>query len=806
MKKLFFLPLIFTLFFNSNVNASHAAGGDLTYLCLGGNDYRITFVFYRDCSAGTNPNGNNAGAPTTATISIQSISCSQSFTVSLPKVPGSGQVITPVCPMIGSPCGSNNYYFGVQEHVYTIVLTLPPCSDWSMSFTLCCRNNPINTILNPGGQSMYIKATLNNLAAPCNSSPQFSNKPAVRVCTGQTFCFNHGAIDPDGDSLSFEFVNPYTSATAQVSYLAGYSAQQFLPSTPPITLDPVTGDLCMNPTFQIITVTAILVKEWRKINGIMTVIGTVIRDMQFMAENFCTNHLPTVAGIDTTAVQYDPNDTIYQISHCVGRPLSFNVYPYDQDTIDNLNMSWNNGIPSGNWSVTGNNTQNPVGSFSWTPNSSHVSNTPHVYTVTIKDDACPYNGTQTFGFAITVRGSVADLGPPDTLLCQGEVADFIAHSDTNGVNWIWWLDGVQQPGPYFMDSIFTINSNTMTPGMHTLEVEVDDGSVTQLCPGKDMIKIKIVRQPDVDLGNDTILCEGEMVSIDAGQGVIYTWNTGGTTQTIVADSTGTYSVTVDGGNGTRCKDSDDILVTVLPMPPINLGPDVCSPTPFTLDAGVPGPGFFYTWGPNGEITQTITANTTGTYSVTVTALPGYRCETYDDIVVTVIPDAIIDLGPDLQICRHEKVTLDALNNGPYSYYWMPTFETTPTILLHRLEAEKTHMYTVAVTGCNTITDTIFIDVASCDLTIPNIITPNNDGWNDNLRIENLRYYENSQMIIYNRWGKKVYDNPQYDRFADGDGWDAANLPDGVYYFILKINDGEEITLKQGSITVIGKIK
>ena len=88
----------------------------------------------------------------------------------------------------------------------------------------------------------------------------------------------------------------------------------------------------MTPTQSIITVTAVLVKEWRNINNVPTVIGTVYRDLQLNAQP-CYNHIPTVGGIDTTNITgYDPNDTIYHINHCVGIPLSFNVYPYDQDT------------------------------------------------------------------------------------------------------------------------------------------------------------------------------------------------------------------------------------------------------------------------------------------------------------------------------------------------------------------------------------------------------------------------------------------------------------------------------------------
>jgi len=796
MKKLL-LSVIFGVLISGNLFATHISGADLTYVCLGGNDYKITFTFYRDCSSGTNPGGNNAQAPLTAPISFRSLSCNQNFTMNFPRIPGTGQEITPICPTQGSACGSSNVLYGIQEYVYQATVTLPPCADWVFSFYTCCRNNPIGTISNPGGAGMYIQATLNNLNAPCNSSPQFSNKPVAILCTSQTFCFNHGALDPDGDSLTYELVTPFTNNSATyVTYLAGYSAQQPLPSIPPVSINTVTGDVCMTPSQSIITVTAVLVKEWRTINGVPTVIGTVLRDMQLNSQP-CYNTLPTLGGIDTlNNTGYDPNDTIYHINHCVGIPLSFNIYAYDTDTSQNLTLNWNNGIPGGNWSVSNNNSNNPVGHFSWTPGMGDV-NKVNCFTVTVKDDACPYTGNQTLGFCVTVRGSLVDLGP-DTLLCQGESITIHAAADTNAVNYRWWLDGTQQSVP-LTDTLFVINSTNLTPGLHNLKIEVDDGSTTQLCPGTDKIRINVIPMPDVNLGSDTLICSGEYISLDGGIGAIYTWNTGATSQTITANFTGTYIVTVDGGNGTRCTDSDSLNLTVVNLYPIDLGPDTCSPDAFILDAG--HPGLIYTWGPNGETTQTITTSNTNTYTVTITEVANSGCNTTDQIEVKIIPTPIVSLGTDHLICKHQTVILDVFNSGDYSYLWYPTGETTPAIQVHHLNAGQ-HFFHVIVTGCNALSDSIVIDVELCELTIPNIITPNNDGVNDKFAITNLEFYPGSELLIYNRWGKKVYENPNYNLM---DWWDSGDNPDGVYYYILRVYDGESISIEKGSLTILGKI-
>ncbi|MFA4852599.1 MAG: hypothetical protein WC599_08780, partial [Bacteroidales bacterium] len=285
MKKIAILFLIFLLC-SFYTRASHIAGADLTYKWIGGNSWEITFTFYRDCS------GIDADVQTL--IHFKSLSCGQDFTASLPRIPGTGQEITPACPTQPTTCTSGTLY-GIQEYVYKGTVTLQPCNDWVMFYCTCCRNPPIQTIPSPDLTGMFIMATLNNTAAATqsgnpNSSPTFSNKPNTIICVNQQYCYNHGALDIDGDSLVYSLIAPYDEGPSpyssiascignggvSVNYIAPWSATQPLTSNPPVSLDPVTGDICMLPTIQLVTVMAVLVKEYR--NGVL--IGSVLRDMQ----------------------------------------------------------------------------------------------------------------------------------------------------------------------------------------------------------------------------------------------------------------------------------------------------------------------------------------------------------------------------------------------------------------------------------------------------------------------------------------------------------------------------------------------
>ena len=71
------------------------------------------------------------------------------------------------------------------------------------------------------------------------------------------------------------------------------------------------------------------------------------------------------------------------------------------------------------------------------------------------------------------------------------------------------------------------------------------------------LDLTIINSPTVDLGNDVSICQGDSVLLDAGSGhTNYLWNTGDTTQTIYADTAGTYNVTV--GNGTPVTNNNSL--------------------------------------------------------------------------------------------------------------------------------------------------------------------------------------------------------------------------------------------------------
>ena len=839
MKKLITFILLFIAllaFKPEKLSASHFAGADLTYTCLGGNTYLISYSFYRDCSG--------IPAPSSVTVNFEcSSNAAFNFNTTLNRIPGTGQEITPGCSAVPTHCSGGNSY-GIQEYVFQGQVTLAPCNSWKMWTTGGARN-PITTT--SGSGNWYNMAVLDNLNAPCNSSPTFSNKPVAVVCSNQPFCFNHGALDPDGDSLVYSFYPVMTSsATTSVNYIGSWSFTNFLTAqTPPgITLDPVTGDICFTATQNLVTLVGIKVEEYRNVNGVATHVGTVYRDIQLKVTT-CNNNIPVLSGMDTTMSHtYDPNDTIYRIDVCLSPdPIEFDINGFDADTFnpgttghpERFSISWNNGIPSGTFTTHHNGTDSAYAHFSWLPTAADVGNIK-CFTATVQDEACPYNGFQTFSYCILVRGMQVDIGS-DTLLCKGETMTVQAQADTSTVNYIWRMNGQTTGTPQSQDWFF-VNTATMQPGKHTLSIETNDGSTTTACPGVDQIVIDVVYQPDIN-GTmvDSAFCQGGSITYDAGPGQQYTWtdiamNPLGASQTFTTGNSGLYIITVNGGINTRCYDVDTFEVVAIPKP--KLGSDTCiweADAPYIIDAGIVPTGISYEWFKNGSpdgSTQKYTVTESGTYKVRFhhnNISPSVGCS--DEQVVNVIDQnnmilsAKIQASEDIEmedyqtgnrdICSHQRLKIKgplAPSGHTYNYNWTKDGSQVSTASVYVFQEKTPGTYTIELNagGCVSKID---IKTKICDIKVPNIITPNGDGINDYFKIvlkgSNEDYYlsfPNSTLLIYNRWGKKIYESNNYQN-----DWNGNGAADGVYYWTLELNDGEnngDGTQMQGTVTIMSK--
>jgi len=193
-------------------------------------------------------------------------------------------------------------------------------------------------------------------------------------------------------------------------------------------------------------------------------------------------------------------------------------------------------------------------------------------------------------------------------------------------------------------------------------------------------------------------CAGSSTTLDAGAGYsTYLWSTNDATQTISVTSPGTYSVTVSDAGG--CSGTASVTVSQNPFltPTISGNTSFCSGSSTTLDAGS---GYAaYHWS-NGGTAQTISVNTSGTYSVTVSDASG--CTGTASLAATELTAVVVNVTANPQtVCPGNPSTLTATGNGTYS--WSTTPPQTGASITVNPNATTTYYVTATLNGCTAST-------------------------------------------------------------------------------------------------------
>jgi len=186
--------------------------------------------------------------------------------------------------------------------------------------------------------------------------------------------------------------------------------------------------------------------------------------------------------------------------------------------------------------------------------------------------------------------------------------------------------------------------------------------------------------PSITAGGPTTFCSGGSVNLSSSPGTIYLWSNGETTPDINVNLSASYSVQITDANGCQSSASDATTVTVntLPFTPIIT---VAGPTTFCEGGSVSlssSAGSSYLWS-NGETTQGININSSGSYSVKVSNVHG--CQSAASMGTTVTVNALpatpsITASGPTTFCDGGSVTL---NSSPGSTYLWSNGATTPSI-------------------------------------------------------------------------------------------------------------------------------
>ncbi len=242
----------------------------------------------------------------------------------------------------------------------------------------------------------------------------------------------------------------------------------------------------------------------------------------------------------------------------------------------------------------------------------------------------------------------------------------------------------------------TATSQTITVGSTgTYSVTVTDPNSN--CSASATTNVTIHSLPVVNLGGPYEQCGGSVTLNAQHAGSTFYWSDGTSGQTLAADASGFYSVTVTDGNG--CTGMGGATVTIDPVPFVYLPADTTAcGSSMILNAGS-GPGYTYQWQDNNN-TQTENATVNGTYSVTVTN--SYNCTASAQSNVTLLSAPVINLGPNINQCGGTAV-VNAGNNGD-TYLWSDGSTN------QQLQATTSGTYIVTVTDPSTCSATGSIQI------------------------------------------------------------------------------------------------
>ncbi len=307
LKIFFFIPLILFFFTYETIYSTHIVGGDFKITMITNDTsssiYDIQLRLYRDDINGA------VNLPPSVDIGIYQIGTNNlQTTVTLSLNNGTGSLV-----LVGDSCYTpDSSIFRIEEGIYTNLnsVFLPNFSSgYYLHYETCCRSSMVDNLLNPSSDGISIIAIIPDPGLGQNSSPDFGSYPNdAYLCVNNVKTFIWPVTDPDGDSLVFSLVtplndgiNPNNGNSAPGSgaypfyptcdYYPGYSQSNPIGGIPPMTINPITGEISASPPMIGYYVFTVRVEEFR--NGFK--IGEVRRDVQYKSEPCIVSNTPLIS-------------------------------------------------------------------------------------------------------------------------------------------------------------------------------------------------------------------------------------------------------------------------------------------------------------------------------------------------------------------------------------------------------------------------------------------------------------------------------------------------------------------------------
>lgn len=845
--------------------ANHITGGEMYYTLTSqsGNNftYHVVLKLYRDCNAPAGSAQLDDAAPISIFNNSTFISVWAS-TVTRAKI----VVLSLDSP---NPCINNPPIVCYQVGYYEFDVTLPASAlGYTITYQRCCRIAGINNLVGSNNVGATYTAQIPGTQAqsdgPVNNSAQFIGEDRVIVCANNSFSYDFGAKDADGDSLVYTFCSAFTGGTSSapapnppakppysnVPYNSSFNESSPLGSK--VTINSRTGLVSgIAPAVGIYVVT-VCVTEYRK--GVA--IATQRKDLQIKVGD-CTLTTPaldpqyiTCDGYNLTFSNYNNSPLIHTYEWSFGDGTqSAQMTPthiFGDTGVYKIKLVVNRGEPCSDSATTlakvypgffpdftssGICLNKPTQFFdasqtaygvidSWRWNFGDQSTTTDVSTLQNPSYTYSQLGTKKVQFTVTSNKGCIDtiykdvtiidkpplkVQPKDTLICNGDNVQLIAIG--NGV--FSWLPGTN-----------IINANTATPTVNPTStanyvVTLDDNG----CINSDTVRVRVVDFVSLKAMADTVICATDSLQLSAEtDGLRFSWTPSAT----VRNSTllrpmalpvvnTTYQITATIGH---CNATDDVRVTLVPYPGVNAGPDttICFDTKAQLRANISGSTF--SWSPASSLDNPNSLNPiaspkgTTRYVLTVRDNIGCPKPSLDTVMVTVLPRINAFAGKDTAVVIGQKLQFNA--SGGVSYVWTPSTALNRNDIVNPFGVYDGSLdsirYKVIVTNQAGCFDSAYVTVrvfkTNPKVFVPTAFTPNGDGRNDYIRPITAGISHFEYFRIYNRWGQLVYSSTDTER-----GWDGRiggkEQATGTFVWLVKAVDftGKSF-FDKGTLTLI----
>lgn len=423
----------------------------------------------------------------------------------------------------------------------------------------------------------------------------------------------------------------------------------------------------------------------------------------------------------------------------------------------------------------------------------------------------------------------------DTVLaCQADSLELDAGEGYDSYSWntgestqaIW----VEQTGTYIVtvDSLGTLITDTTYINILRFDIVQND---TTICYGDSII-----------LTIDTVFEEQNSLLWDSGDTTFFTW------ATPQADTSAFYVYVTDSAGINTCADS--MIIYLYPrmiidtLIQLNMGcPNSCKAQILPQVSGGEKP-YLYQWNQYPpSLTDSIgiglcdnVFNDLVVFSDTIfTENDAIVCsidttievETYDIPEVDILfePDSVVYLQRPMVTFSYENLSLDSTESDTFriiDYVWDFGTGATSTNESPSYSYSNTGTFDVKLkfTTFYSCKDSVSepITVKPVNLKIPNVFTPNGDQWNQYFKIEIEEeggeggdakadgngeekfindYYLSNTLVVFDRWGRKVYEKDNYEN-----DWDGDNLSDGTYFYILVCKGQVSTDEYKGVITIM----